>query len=41
MDERQIFDSEGVVKKEKLSVETRGGLFILPTKDSNNEESDE
>ena len=37
----QILDRAGVVKTEKLSVESTGGLFILPPKDSSNAESDE
>tara|TARA_Y100001938_G_C8019142_1_gene394268 strand:+ start:84 stop:464 length:381 start_codon:yes stop_codon:yes gene_type:complete len=37
----QILDRAGVVKTEKVSVESTGGLFILPPKEDTNAESDE
>ena len=37
----QILDRAGGVKTEKVSVESTGGLFILPPKEDTNAESDE
>jgi hypothetical protein len=34
----QILDRAGLVKTEKVAVESSGGLFILPPKDANNDE---
>jgi hypothetical protein len=33
----QILDRAGVVKTEKVNVESSGGLFILPPKESSND----